>query len=811
MVKLIPAARRSAPPWITAAFIAVTWTSELHGSPQAQQPQGDQVGRRHAPTSPKVNFARTVGEYGFRMVQESSRLVRLAQATTSDQLQKGITRENHRPELLVPLQSVAIELQKSLQQERERAERLEQALAPAKCDLEMQTPLALKASDVSTRQKQAAESGAVELQKSLQQSRERAERLEQALAPAKRKFETQTAIVAKDSDESARLKQPAESGVELQKSLQQERERATHLQHDLQAAKREVETQTTLAAKANEEATHLKQAAESGPKLETSLQQERDLAAQLQQDVATAKRELGIQTALAAKANDEVIRLKQAAESGAELQMSLQREREGAAQLQQDLAAARREVETQTALAVKANEEANRLQQAAESATVELKSLQQERERAAHLQQDLATAKREFERQNALAAKANEEAGRLKQAAESGAKLQESRYQEQERAAQLQQDLAAAKREIETQTALATKANEEASRLKQAAESATVELKSLQQERGRATQLQQELAAAKRASETQTTLATKANEEASRLRQAAESVTIELKSLQQKRGRATQLQQDLAAAKREAETQTTLAAKANEEVSRLKQAAESATVELKSLQQERDRAAHLKQDLATAKRELERQSALALDLSMARTRSYAYQEAQSRKPGEPTAEPKPPAESGTIGLRKSLQGERKLAEQLERALVLVEHVKDSRPSSGTVVISQITHNELLEAQPRPAAAQVTVANAQADLQPYPADAVEVARLRARASVLLGQGDIGAARVVLERAADKGSAQAMFELAETYDPLILPRWRTYGTPGDATKARDLYAKAETGGIKEAKERSDALRQ
>jgi TPR repeat protein len=77
-------------------------------------------------------------------------------------------------------------------------------------------------------------------------------------------------------------------------------------------------------------------------------------------------------------------------------------------------------------------------------------------------------------------------------------------------------------------------------------------------------------------------------------------------------------------------------------------------------------------------------------------------------------------------------------------------------------------------------------------------------------VLLGQGDIGAARVVLERAADKGSAQAAFELAETYDPLILPRWRTYGTRGDAAKARDLYAKAETGGIKEAKQRSDALR-
>ena len=141
--------------------------------------------------------------------------------------------------------------------------------------------------------------------------------------------------------------------------------------------------------------------------------------------------------------------------------------------------------------------------------------------------------------------------------------------------------------------------------------------------------------------------------------------------------------------------------------------------------------------------------------------------------------------------------------------MLVEHLKDSRPSTGPFAVSQIARNELPEAQPRPAG-QVNVANARGDLQPDPANAVEVARLRARASVLLGQGDIGAARVVLERAADKGSAQALFELAETYDPRILPRWRTYGTLGDVTKAQHLYAKAETGGIKEAKERSEALR-
>jgi hypothetical protein len=85
----------------------------------------------------------------------------------------------------------------------------------------------------------------------------------------------------------------------------------------------------------------------------------------------------------------------------------------------------------------------------------------------------------------------------------------------------------------------------------------------------------------------------------------------------------------------------------------------------------------------------------------------------------------------------------------------------------------------------------------------------VARLMARASALLAQGNIIAARDVLGRAAETGSARASFTLAETYDPLILPRWGVYGTRGDPTKARELYAKAEAGGIEEAKARFEAL--
>ena len=86
---------------------------------------------------------------------------------------------------------------------------------------------------------------------------------------------------------------------------------------------------------------------------------------------------------------------------------------------------------------------------------------------------------------------------------------------------------------------------------------------------------------------------------------------------------------------------------------------------------------------------------------------------------------------------------------------------------------------------------------------------ELATLTARASALLSQGNIGAARVVLERAAETGSAQAIFALAETYDPNILATWRAYGTRGDTTKARDLYARAYDGGLRAAQDRSRAL--
>jgi hypothetical protein len=900
------------------------------------------------------------------------------------------------------------DLRKSLQQERERAERLERDLAAAKRDVETQTALATKSNDAATQLKQAAESDTAELRNSLQQERERAEQFKQDLAVAKRDVETQTALATKANDDAAQLKQAAESDTaELRNSLQQERERAEQLKQDLAAAKRDVETQTALATKANDDAAQLKQAAESDTaELRNSLQQERERAERLKQDLAAAKRDVEMQTALVATESEEATRAKQAASDATALKKSLAQERERAAQLERDLAAAKRDAETQTALVAAESVEATRAKQAASDAAELKKSLAQERERAAQLEQDLAAAKRDVETQTALAAKAREEAGELKQTADNGAaelrkslqeeqqnasalaqdlstarakiyayeiqaskagvetedlkqtaesgaaELRKSLQEAQARGAQLEQDLAAARRDVEIQTALATKASPEPNQPKQVAENRSAELQnSLQQERERAAQLELDLAAAKRDAETQTALVATESEEATRARQAASDATALKKSLDQERERAAQLEQDLATAKRDAETQTALAAKAREEAGELKQTAENGAVELrKSLQEERQNASALAQDLSTARakiyayeiqasvasvetenlkqmaesgaaelrkslqeaqargaqleqdlaaarrdveiqtalatkaspepnqlkqvaenssmelqrslqREPDRAEALAQDLSMVHTAIYAY-EAQMRKTGDragfgqaesDTAEPqqtlvqeweraarlqqalaaarrevetqmalaakasaeatrlKQVAEDSSAGFLRSLQQERDKTARLARELASERKTNDAHSACGVVTAGQAVPDKQVEPRAtKPVAPdEVTVGEVRIHSLLNREDAADVVKLVARANTLLGQGDVGSARIVLERAAETGSAQASFSLAETYDPLVLAKWQTYGTRGDAVKARDLYAKAQAGGIDEATERLDAL--
>lgn len=129
-----------------------------------------------------------------------------------------------------------------------------------------------------------------------------------------------------------------------------------------------------------------------------------------------------------------------------------------------------------------------------------------------------------------------------------------------------------------------------------------------------------------------------------------------------------------------------------------------------------------------------------------------------------------------------------------------------RPSQIQPVQNKTVQNKTVQDKPvqhRSVQSQTTAARSQGDAPVNPNEGVQAAKLIARASILPEQGNIGAARIVLERAVGMGGAQASFALAETYDPLILPNLGTYGTQGDLTKARTLYARAEAGGSKEAK--------
>ena len=90
------------------------------------------------------------------------------------------------------------------------------------------------------------------------------------------------------------------------------------------------------------------------------------------------------------------------------------------------------------------------------------------------------------------------------------------------------------------------------------------------------------------------------------------------------------------------------------------------------------------------------------------------------------------------------------------------------------------------------------------------DADTLAGLMTRAKSLLRVGDIVAARLLLERAANAQDAAAAFMLGQTYDPAVLGTSDTRSIAGDATAARDWYQKAAALGSSEARQRLAQLR-
>jgi len=89
-------------------------------------------------------------------------------------------------------------------------------------------------------------------------------------------------------------------------------------------------------------------------------------------------------------------------------------------------------------------------------------------------------------------------------------------------------------------------------------------------------------------------------------------------------------------------------------------------------------------------------------------------------------------------------------------------------------------------------------------------AAEQEALLNRVTSLLGQGDIGAARAVLNRLVRENNAKAAFILAQSYDPVVLSQsGRVVGMRPDPELARSLYQQALRGGVTEAKAALDTL--
>lgn len=396
--------------------------------------------------------------------------------------------------------------------------------------------------------------------------------------------------------------------------------------------------------------------------------------------------------------------------------------------------------------------------------------LDEDAPRSAALANELAEARKELD----------EAVQRTRTAEVAVEELRKSLQQEQARGVELANDLAGARGEIDSRTAQSRNADDVAAQQRDAAAAEIAELQqSLQQERQRSALLVRQADAAQAASasaeqqrqEAQSRAAALASELAAMPRgseasaaaaeqsEAAERVTAELRqSLQD----AQQKNADLVA-----EAKAAQAAAANAEQQR------------RALEETQAHAAALARDLAEARHEIETRNA------------------QLREANEATSQQREAANREIAELRQSLQQERSRTEARER----------DRASAWSLANVRLTMGQTFQGAILPTTQHVDVTVAE---PPTAANQIEAeARLIPRARALLDQGNIGAARIVLELAAEKGIAQASFMLAETYDPAVLSAWGTYGTRGEAAKARELYAKAQRGGIPGAKERLDAL--
>ena len=617
--------------------------------------------------------------------------------------------------------------------------------------------------------------------------------------------------------------------IGLQQALQQERERASKLTGDVAAALREVESQTTLIRQAGEASSSEKAASERTlVDLRQALQLELANTDKLAEQLADAQRDNAAQTALTGKTIAERERvigelrlaLKQQEDKPAQAnvrtadQLALKQEREKAEKLRVELAAARREAESQAAILRSASDETTRLKEASARATDELRQTRRQgQDKAEKLAGELAAARQEVEAQTTVARAASEEARQAAEKTKRGADDQGQALREAKgQAEKLTAELAAAREEVETQTAAARAARDEATR--QAAEtskrSADDQGQALREAKGHAERLTAELAVAQKEIEAQTAVARVASDEVRRAAETSKQRTDEQgEALREAQSEAKKFETELAAARRELQSQVSVASAAKDEAAGVKEAAErSADEQRRALQQERDKTEKRAAELTEAKSSLEAQTKAKAADDVARDNQLATVRGELQK-----------AKADATVALEALVAERTRTQRVEQQLASIQErtgPRDSRlpaAASSTVGQPSVVTPAAPEVPMKEPTGEIKLAT---NLATGPAAAPEqgspqAIRLIARANLLLEQGNIGAARNMLDRAAEMGSTEALFWLAETYDPLLLSARKTFGTQSDIAKARELYGKALAGGVSQAKTRLEALQQ
>ena len=89
------------------------------------------------------------------------------------------------------------------------------------------------------------------------------------------------------------------------------------------------------------------------------------------------------------------------------------------------------------------------------------------------------------------------------------------------------------------------------------------------------------------------------------------------------------------------------------------------------------------------------------------------------------------------------------------------------------------------------------------------DPGEVAALLKRAETLMSNGDLPAARLLLQRLSEAHNARAAYDLATTYDPAVIEALGVVTATPDLALARKWYERARDWGAVNASAKLDAL--